>query len=98
MPKMQIVTDAMLSRAEVIGRGAENILSSQNTVTQTFQNMGRDFSGRVPGLMIQHMASMESDYKTMNNILNNFDNQIQDNYLQIHFLNLSFFSKNPIPF
>ncbi len=78
MPKMQIVTDAMLNRAEIIGRSAESILSSQNAVTQMFQNMGHDFSGRVPGLMIQHMASMESDYKTMNNILNNYKTFMED--------------------
>ena len=78
MPKMQIVTDAMLNRAEIIGRSAESILSSQNAVTQTFQNMGHDFSGRVPGLMIRHMTSMESDYKTMNNILNNYKTFMED--------------------
>ena len=40
--------------------------------------MSRDFSGRVPGLMTQHMIAMESDYKSMNTILTNYRSFMED--------------------
>ena len=78
MPKMQIVTDAMLDRAGTIGQAADLLFNNQNAVTQIFQNMGHDFSGRVPGLMTQHMIAMESNYKSMNTILSNYRNFMED--------------------
>ena len=78
MPKMQIVTDAMLDRASRIGQASDLMFSNQNAVTQIFQNMGRNFSGRVPGLMTQHILAMESDYKSMNTILTNYRNFMED--------------------
>ena len=78
MPKMQIVTDAMLDRASRIGQASDLLFSNQNAVTQIFQNMGKDFSGRIPGLMTQHMIAMQSDYKSMNGILSNYKSFMED--------------------
>lgn len=72
MPKMQIVTDEMLSRASTIGQDTSRILDCQNQITRIFQNMGRGFSGRIPTLMTQHMLAMDKDYKAMNNILTGY--------------------------
>ncbi|MBR1418039.1 MAG: hypothetical protein IJ576_03635 [Synergistaceae bacterium] len=78
MPKMQIVTDAMLDRAKDIGLNAEKILASQNKVTGIFQNMGKGFSGRVPTLMTEHMLAMDGDYNSMNEILNAYKAFMED--------------------
>ncbi len=78
MPKMQFVTDEMIARANTIGQGTERILESQNAVTKTFQNMGRNFSGKVPGLMTQHMLAMDKEYQTMNGILNGYKTFLED--------------------
>ena len=78
MPKMQFVTDEMLNRANTIGQDVGRILDSQNAVTKLFQNMGRDFSGKVPSLMTQHMLAMDSDYKAMNEILTQYKAFMED--------------------
>ena len=78
MPKMQIVTDEMVNRAGIIGQNASEILSSQNNVTNIFQNMGKNFSGKIPSLMTQQMIAMDSDYQAMNNMLGNYKNFLED--------------------
>ncbi|MBQ3647080.1 MAG: hypothetical protein II960_10885, partial [Synergistaceae bacterium] len=72
MPKMQIVTDEMLNRANKIGQNTTNILEKQNMVTDLFKNMGKNFSGKIPGLMTQHMLAMDKEYQTMNGILTKY--------------------------
>ena len=78
MPKMQIVTNEMLERAKGIEQNAGRILDSQNKVTGIFQNMGRSFSGRVPTLMTENMLAMDGEYKTMNEILNQYKTFMED--------------------
>lgn len=78
MPKMKIVTDAMLDRANKIGQNTSNILEKQNMVTDLFKNMGRSFSGKIPSLMTQHMLAMDKEYQTMNGILTNYKNFLED--------------------
>lgn len=78
MPKMQIVTDEMLNRANKIGQDTTNILEKQNMVTDLFRNMGRNFSGKIPSLMTQHMLGMDKEYKTMNGILTNYKTFLED--------------------
>ena len=41
MPKMQIVTDEMLNRANRIGQNTTTILEKQNMVTNLFKNMDK---------------------------------------------------------
>lgn len=72
MPKMQIVTDAMIERAASIGQDTANILEKQNMVTNIFSNMGKDFSGNIPSLMTQHMLAMDKEYTAMNRILTGY--------------------------
>ena len=78
MPKMQIVTDEMVNRAGIIGQNASEILSSQNKVTDIFQNMGKNFSGKIPSLMTQQMIAMDSDYQAMNTMLGNYKTFLED--------------------
>ena len=78
MPKMQIVTDEMLSRAGKIAQNASNILEKQNMVTDIFKNMGKNFSGKIPSLMTQHMLAMDKEYTTMNGILTNYKDFLED--------------------
>lgn len=72
MPKILAVTEEMQNRASAIGNSADEILGIQNTVTNIFQNMGRDFSGRIPSLMTEKMIAMESVYQGINATLNNY--------------------------
>lgn len=78
MPKMQIVTDEMFNIAKRIGQNTRDILEYQNNVSKIFRNMGRTFTGNVPSLMVQHMLAMESEYMTMNEMLNGYKNFIED--------------------
>ena len=72
MPKILAVTEEMENRAAIIGNNADEILSIQNSVTNIFQNMGRDFSGRIPSLMTEKMIAMEEVYQGINATLNNY--------------------------
>ena len=78
MPKMKIVTDAMLDKANQIGQNTANILEKQNMVTDIFKNMGKGFSGNIPTLMTQHMLGMEKEYQTMNTMLSNYKSFLED--------------------
>ena len=78
MPKMQIVTDEMFNIANKIGRDTGDILESQNNVSKVFRNMGKNFTGNIPSLMVQHMLAMESEYTTMNEILNGYKSFVED--------------------
>lgn len=78
MPKMKIVTDAMLDRANKIAQDSSNILEKQNMVTDIFKNMERSFSGKIPSLMTQHMVGMEKEYQTMNGMLTNYKDFLED--------------------
>lgn len=78
MPKMQFVTDEMINRADVVGQNADRIFESQNQVSNIFHNMGRSFSGKVPGLMVQNMLAMDSEYKNMNGMLTNYKTFLED--------------------
>ena len=78
MPKILYVTEEIKQRAKNIGMNADEILSSQNHVTGIFQNMGRDFSGKIPSLMNEKMIAMESDYKNINSILNGYKQFLED--------------------
>ena len=72
MPKILAVTEEMERRAGDISNKAGEILNVQNSVTDIFQNMGRDFSGRIPSLMTEKMIAMESVYQSINQTLNNY--------------------------
>ena len=72
MPKMKIVTDAMLEKAATIGQDTANILEKQNMVTSIFSNMGKNFSGNIPSLMTQHMCAMDKEYTAINRILGGY--------------------------
>ena len=72
MSKILAVTEEMERRASDIGNNAENILNIQNAVTDIFQNMGRDFSGRIPSLMTEKMIAMEEVYQGINATLNGY--------------------------
>ena len=78
MPKMQIVTDEMLNRANKIGQDTRSILEKQNMITTLFRNMGRNFSGKIPSLMTQHMLGMDKEYRAMNGILTNYKTFLED--------------------
>lgn len=78
MPKMQIVTDEMFNIANKIGRDTGDILENQNNVSKVFRNMGKNFTGNIPSLMVQHMLAMESEYTTMNEILNGYKSFVED--------------------
>lgn len=78
MPKILAVTQEMESRAEIIGNNADTLLDVQNAVTNIFQNMGRDFSGRIPSLMTEKMIAMEDVYQGINAKLNDYKNFLSD--------------------
>ena len=65
MPKILAVTEEMERRASSIGVNADDILSIQNAVTNIFQNMGRDFSGRIPSLMTEYKDFLSNAARTM---------------------------------
>ena len=71
MPKILAVTEEMERRAG-------EILDIQNNVTNIFQNMGRDFSGRIPSLMTEKMIAMEDVYQTINATLNGYKDFLSD--------------------
>ena len=79
MPKMKFVTDEMINRAGTIGQNSDRLFQSQNNVTKIFKNMEKVFSGKIPGLMNQHIIAMDSDYKAMNSILTNYKTFLEDN-------------------
>ncbi|MBQ7214907.1 MAG: hypothetical protein IJS39_02860 [Synergistaceae bacterium] len=66
------VTEDMNKRAAEIGTQAGDILTTQRNVTNIFQNMGRDFSGRIPSLMTSKMIAMEDIYQGINETLNGY--------------------------
>lgn len=72
MPKIEVTTEDLQTIAGNIGGSADDILSGQNAVTNIFQNMGRDFSGRIPSLMTEKMIAMEDVYKGINDTLSNY--------------------------
>ena len=78
MPKILAVTQEMERRAISIGSSAEEILNKQNAVTNIFQNMGRDFSGRIPSLMTEKMIAMEDAYQGINTTLNGYKDFLSD--------------------
>ncbi len=78
MPKILAVTEEMERRASDIGNKAGEILDTQNAVTNIFQNMGRDFSGRIPSLMTEKMIAMESVYQGINATLNGYKDFLVD--------------------
>ena len=78
MPKILAVTQEMESRAASIGSNADILLDVQNAVTNIFQNMGRDFSGRIPSLMTEKMIAMEEVYQNINATLNGYKDFLSD--------------------
>lgn len=66
MPKILYVTEEMQKRAASIGEKTSEIFDSQNQVTNVFRNLGSDFSGQIPSLMIEKMIAMESNYREIN--------------------------------
>ena len=78
MPKISAVTEEMNSRADSIGNEADDLLSKQKAVTNIFQNMGLDFSGRIPSLMTEKMIAMEDTYQGINATLNGYKEFLVD--------------------
>lgn len=78
MPQIKAITDEMHERASIIGTEAEGILASQTSVTGIFRNMGKDFSGAIPSLMLEHMIAMQVVYRGMNESLNGYKNFLDD--------------------
>ena len=78
MTKILAVTSEMEARAAAIGSNADEIFTSQNTVTNIFQNMGRDFSGRIPSLMTEKMIAMEEVYQGINATLTGYKEFLSD--------------------
>ncbi len=78
MPKISAVTEEMERRASDIGNNAGTLLDIQNAVTDIFQNMGRDFSGRIPSLMTERMIAMEEVYRGINETLNGYKDFLSD--------------------
>ena len=78
MPKISAVTEEMQRRAAYIGSNAGTLLDIQNAVTDIFQNMGRDFSGRIPSLMTEKMIAMEDVYRGINDTLNGYKDFLSD--------------------
>lgn len=78
MPKIFAVTQEMEARAASIGENADTLLNMQNDVTEIFQNMGRDFSGRIPSLMTEKMIAMEDVYRGINETLNGYKDFLSD--------------------
>ena len=78
MPKILAVTQEMERRASSIGNNADEILNIQEEVTNIFQNMGRDFSGRIPSLMTEKMIAMEDVYQSINATLNGYRDFLSD--------------------
>ena len=78
MPKILAVTEEMERRAGEIGNKAGEILDIQTNVTNIFQNMGRDFSGRIPSLMTEKMIAMEDVYQNINSTLNGYKDFLSD--------------------
>ena len=72
MAKILAVTTEMEARASDIGTKADSILDIQNAVTNIFQSLGRDFSGRIPSLMTEKMIAMEDIYQGINGTLNGY--------------------------
>ncbi|MBQ3653083.1 MAG: hypothetical protein II954_01545 [Synergistaceae bacterium] len=78
MPQIFAVTEEMKARAGKIGAGAGEILSSQQSVTGIFQNLGRDFSGRIPSLMTEKMIAMEDIYSGINETLTGYKTFLEE--------------------
>ncbi len=78
MPKILAVTEEMMDRASSIGSGASEIRDSQNHITTIIQNMGRNFSGPIPSLIIEKMIAMEDTYSGMNENLNGYKTFLED--------------------
>lgn len=78
MPKILAVTEEMERRAGEIGNKAGEILDIQTNVTNIFQNMGRDFSGRIPSLMTEKMIAMEDVYQSINATLTGYQEFLSD--------------------
>ena len=72
MPKIQAITDKMHEKSGKIAQGITDIYGSQNSVTQTIQNLGRGFSGPLPTAMTERMLLMRSQYETMNKTLTGY--------------------------
>jgi hypothetical protein len=72
MPKIQAITDEMLSKSQNITRSASELFASQGRVQSIIQNLGADFSGRIPTLMTEHVLGMKSKYEAMNTTLTKY--------------------------
>ena len=62
----------MLGKAKNIHQGATEIADSQSNVTKIIQNLGKDFSGKLPTLMTGNILSMKNKYKELNETLDQY--------------------------
>jgi uncharacterized protein YukE len=72
MPKIQVITEEILGKSKNVNQGAADIFGSQENVTKTLQNLGKDFTGKLPTLMTEHMLAMRDKYKAMNENLTQY--------------------------
>jgi surface antigen len=70
--RIQAITDAMHSEADRFAAYADEILTSQNSISKLVGNMGHDFSGKLPSLITQNMLSMGEKYRSMNENLKEY--------------------------
>jgi uncharacterized protein YukE len=62
MPQIKAITDEMLEMAGKIHEGKEAISASQNSVLGIMQNLGADFSGKLPTAMLELMLAQKDKY------------------------------------
>ena len=72
MAKIQVITEEMLAKAKNIHQGASDVFDSQSKATNIIQNLGKDFSGKVPSLMTANMLAMRDKYNAMNETLDQY--------------------------
>jgi surface antigen len=62
----------MHSEAENFVVKADEIFTSQKSISKLIGNMGHDFSGKLPTLMTQNMLAMDKKYQSINDILKEY--------------------------
>jgi uncharacterized protein YukE len=72
MPQIKVITDEMLERAGKIREGGESISASHNSVLGIMQNLGTDFSGRLPTAMLELMLSQKDKYAAVHEAIKDY--------------------------
>ncbi|MDR0647892.1 MAG: hypothetical protein LBF92_00950 [Synergistaceae bacterium] len=77
MPQIKAITDEMLERAGKIRGSGEELGASHDGVLSVMQNMGADFSGKLPTAMLELMLSQKDKYAAVGEAIKDYGDFVE---------------------